>query len=228
MRNLRPLAWMALGAGLAGDPALAQIATNVAVSSGAIANPPPIVEKELGKAWSFSAAVSGYLVPDSRDYVQPTVTADRDWLHLEARYNYEALDTGSVWIGYNVHVGDQLSLDFTPMLGGVFGDTAGVAPGGEITLRWWKLQLYSEGEYVFDRRDSSGSFFYTWSELSLAPVDWFRFGLVVQRTKVYQTDFDLQRGLLLGFSSRRVDFTTYVFNPDAHRPTVVLAVGLNF
>jgi hypothetical protein len=192
------------------------------------ANSPSIVEKNAEKAWAFSASVSGYLVPEDRDYVQPTFTADHDWLHLEARYNYEALDTGSVWIGYNFSVGDKLSLDFTPMLGGVFGDVTGIAPGYEYTLSFWKLELYSEGEYVFDARDSSGNFFYTWSELSLAPVDWFRFGLVAQRTKAYQTDLDIQRGFLAGFTYKQVDFTTYLFNPDQHKPTVVLTLAFNF
>jgi hypothetical protein len=36
------------------------------------------------------------------------------------------------------------------MLGGVFGKTNGIAPGYSGTLDWWKLRLYSEGEYVFD------------------------------------------------------------------------------
>ena len=72
------------------------------------------------------------------------------------------------------------------------------------------------------------SFFYSWSELSLAPVDWFRFGLVAQRTKACQTDLDTQRGFLVGFTYQKMDFTTYLFNPDASRPTVVLAVRLSF
>jgi len=42
------------------------------------------------------------------------------------------------------------------------------------------------------------SFFCNWSELSLSPVDWYRFGLVGQRTRAYQTDVDIQRGLLVG------------------------------
>ena len=42
-------------------------------------------------AWSFYASLYTYLVPDSRDYVNPIFTADHNWLHLEARYNYEAL-----------------------------------------------------------------------------------------------------------------------------------------
>jgi hypothetical protein len=29
------------------------------------------------------------------------------------------------------------------MLGGVFGDTTGIAPGYKGSLNWWKLELYS-------------------------------------------------------------------------------------
>jgi len=190
-------------------------------------SPSPAVEQDAGE-WSFSAYAYTYLVPDSRDYVQPTISADRNWLHLEARYNYENLDTGSAWVGYNFSGGEKLAWEITPMLGGVFGDTAGIAPGYKGSLSWWKLELYSEGEYVFDTRDASGNFFYNWSELTLAPVEWFRFGMVTQRTRAYQTDRDIQRGLLVGLTYKKVDFTTYVFNPDESRPIVVIAVGVNF
>jgi len=90
------------------------------------------------------------------------------------------------------------------------------------------LQLYSETEFVIDTGDSADSFLYTWAEFEVAPVDWFRFGLVAQRTKVYQTAFDIQRGFFAGFSGRRADVTAYVFNPDADRPTVVVTVGVGF
>jgi hypothetical protein len=180
------------------------------------------------KAWSFSASAYTYILPDDRNYVQPSLAADRGWLHLGARYNYEDLETGSVWLGYNFGGGKKLSWEFTPMLGGVVGNTAGVAPGYMFSLGYWKLELASEGEFVIDARDTAESFFYNWSELSVSPVDWFRAGAVIQRTKVYQTDFDVQRGLLAGFSYKNVYFTTYVFNPDASRPIVVLAVDLTF
>jgi hypothetical protein len=190
-------------------------------------NPPPKVETAEPK-WSFSAEVDTYVVPDGQDYAQPTVTADRDWLHLEARYNDEALHTGSAWLGYNFSGGKQLEWAITPMVGGVFGDIYGVAPGYEGTLNWWKLELYSQGEYVFDTQDSSASYFYNWSELSLVPVDWFRIGMVTQRTHVYQTDRDIQRGPLVGFMYKRVDFTAYFFNIDESKPTYVFAISLNF
>ena len=180
------------------------------------------------KAWSFSASANTYFVPDDSNYLQPTFTADRSWLHLEARYNYEALDTGSAWVGYNFAGGDTLSWEFTPMIGGVFGDTDGIAPGYKGSLSWSKLELYSEGEYVVDMGSSSDSFFYNWSELTLAPVESFRFGLVTQRTRAYETERDIQRGLLAGFSFKQVSLTGYLFNPDDARPTFVLAVVVSF
>jgi hypothetical protein len=88
--------------------------------------------------------------------------------------------------------------------------------------------LYSEGEYVFDLGESSDSFFYNWSELTIAPVSWLRAGVVTQRTRVYETDRDIQRGLLLGLSYKALSVTTYVFNPDDSEPTVVLGAGVDF
>jgi hypothetical protein len=179
-------------------------------------------------AWTYSASVYAYLLSGPDYYAQPTFTTDHNWLHLEARYNYEALGAGSVWAGYNFSVGEKVTFEATPMLGGVFGSTAGIAPGYKATLSWTKLTFYSEGEYVFDTNVSDDSFFYAWSELSWSVADWCRLGLVGQRTKVYQTDRDIQRGVLVGFSSERVDFTAYWLNPDERSPTVVLALGLNF
>ena len=178
--------------------------------------------------WEFSLAGYVYLVPDASDYLQPTLTAEHDRLHLEARYNYEDLDTASAWVGYSFSGGDTVTFEVTPMLGGVFGNTTGIAPGFELTLGYRGLELYSEGEYVFDTSDSSGSFFYSWSELTYAAVDWLRFGLVAQRTRVYQTDLDIQRGLLVGVSLEHVDLTFHVFNPGGEDQTLVFAARVSW
>lgn len=179
-------------------------------------------------AWEFSIAGYTYFVPDDSNFLQPTFTADRGWLHLEARYNYEALDTGSAWVGYNFSGGETVTWELTPMLGAVFGATDGIAPGYKGSLGWKKVELYSEGEYVFDAGETADSFFYNWSELTFAPVESFRFGMVTQRTRVYQTDREIQRGLLAGFSFKNLDVAGYVFNPDDEKPTFVLAVAVTF
>jgi hypothetical protein len=160
--------------------------------------------------------------------LRPLFSADHGALHLEARYNYEAQTTGSAWGGYNFSGGNELAWTLTPMLGVAFGSTNGIAPGYKGSLAWWKLELYSEGEYLFDFSDASGQFFYNWSELTLAPCEWFRFGLVTQRTRAYATERELQRGLLAGFSYDIASLTVYVLNPDDTEPIVILAAGLYF
>jgi len=185
-------------------------------------------EQSDSHAWSFAAAGYGYIVPDDESYFSPTFRADRGWVHLEARYNYEDRNTGSIWLGYNLSFGEKLVLDATPMVGGIFGNTAGVAPGYLFNLSYKKLSLYSEGEFVFDVKNDNSNFFYNWNELSYAPREWVRFGLASQRTRAYQTPLDVQRGFFAGFTYKRVDFTTYVFNAGWTDPTVVLAMGFKF
>lgn len=178
--------------------------------------------------WDFSVAAFTYFVPEDSDYVQPTVTADREWLHLEARFQYEDRDTGSVWVGYNLSAGERVSFEFTPMLGAVFGHTTGIAPGYRVSLGWRWLELYSEGEYVFDTGDRDDSYFYAWSEWTVSPVDWFRAGLVGQRTRVYERPREIQRGILVGFRVKSAEVTAHVFNPDDGKPRYVLSVSVEF
>ena len=184
--------------------------------------------RSSGKKWSYNLTASGYLVPDDLSYGSPVFAADHEWLHLEARYNYEAQKTGSLWAGYNLSAGHNLVLDVTPIFGVVFGETTGVAPGYELSLTYKKVELSSEGEYLFDIGDSSQNYFYSWNELAYSPVEWCHFGLVSQRTRAYQTMLDVQRGVSLGFAYKRMDYTTYIFNAGWTDPTVVLALSYKF
>ena len=186
------------------------------------------VQRSSAEDWSFSGSAFAYFVPTDRNYLSPTVTADRGSLHLEGRYNYENLDTGSVFLGRNFHAGRKLTLDATAMLGGVFGKATGIAPGYELTLSFGGFEFSNDGEYVFDLEDSSGSFFYVWAQLTHAPRKWLSVGLVAQRTRAYQTSLDIQRGLLVGFSYRKVSLTAYEFNLGWTSPTVVFSVGATF
>ena len=180
------------------------------------------------KQWSFSFTADGYVVPHGRSYVNPSLAVDHQRLHLEMRYDYEDLETGSLWVGYKFSAGHTLVLEATPMIGGVFGNATGVAPGYEFSLSYKKLELYSQGEYVFDTRDRAGSFFYAWPQLTYSPLDWLNFGLVAQRIKAYHTALDVQRGLFVGFSHEQVHFTTYLFNLGWTEPSVVFEFGVKF
>lgn len=205
---------------MCGGQLLAQTDASKTPASGAAAAP--------ANPWAFNLSVSGYDVPHGESYVSPTFTADHDTIHLEARYNYEGLRTGSLWVGYNLSTGKELTIAVTPMIGGVFGNVTGIAPGVEFTASYKKVQLFSANEYVFDTNTKAGNFFYTWTQLTYSPVKWFTAGYVAQRTRAYHTSVDIQRGLLAQFNYKKATFSTQIFNLGETDPVVVFAVGYSF
>ncbi len=219
---------MFLLAFLCGSQLFAQTEGDTTPTSPAPANTAPVNTAAPPNPWEFNLSVSGNDVPNGQSYVSPTLTADRDTLHLEARYNYEALETGSLWVGYNLSVGEKLVLEATPMIGGVFGNVNGIAPGLEVTATYKKLQLYSANEYIFDTTTKAGNFFYTWTQLTYSPLPWFMAGYVVQRTRAYTTTLNIQRGLLVQVTHKKVTFSTQIFNIGETDPVLMLALGYSF
>ena len=190
--------------------------------------PLEVAEETAETEWEYSLSISTYLAQNGGDYANPNLVADSRWLHLEARYNYEAIKTGSFWLGYNFSVGKKLALEATPMIGGVFGDITGIAPGYTISISYEPFELFTQGEYFFDAAIHAGNFFYNWSELSCAPASWFRVGVVADRTKALGSKFDIRRGPLVGFKYKKVDLTTYWLSPGSRDATFVFATTVNF
>jgi hypothetical protein len=111
---------------------------------------------------------------------------------------------------------------------GVFGDITGIAPGYSLSLGYEQIEFFTQGEYFFDAGTRSGNFFYSWSELSCAPVTWFRAGIVIDRTKALGSNFEVRRGPLVGFRYKKIDFTTYWLSPGSRDSTFIFTVALNF
>lgn len=179
------------------------------------------------KVWSFNPDVNLYFIPDDF-FVLPVFKADRKWLHLEARYNYEDRETFSGWVGYNFTGGKKLEFTITPMIGGAIGLTQGITTGLEMTWTLGKFELYTESEYLIDPQNTENNFFYNWSDLSYSPTDWLWVGISGQRTKVYETDLDIQRGILVGAGFKSWEVTTYVYNLGWEDPFVLLTFSAFF
>ena len=113
------------------------------------------------------------------------------------------------------------------MLGGVFGDLTGIAPGYAITISYKTIELSTQAEYFFDIARRANDFFYSWSELSAAPADWFRMGVVIERTQASGSS-DVRRGPLIGFKYKDVDLTTYWLHPGSSEAIFVFAVTVRF
>jgi hypothetical protein len=195
------------------------------VAAALLATPGPAAAED----WSFALSAFLFDPPDESPYFSPLFYADRGVLHLEARFNYEDLDTGSVFLGRSFEAGEEVTLTAVPLFGVVFGNTDGVAPGGEVEIAWRQLALYAESEYVFDFGEGGEDFLYTWIEATIAPADWLRLGLVAQRTRTYESGLDVQRGLLVELSRERLSFGFHWFNPDRSEDQVfAYAVGYEF
>jgi hypothetical protein len=184
-------------------------------------------ESAPDRPWSFSTDVNFYFIP-SEFFILPVVRADRNALHLEARYNYEDLETFSAWVGYNFSGGNDFEYAFTPMVGGVFGLSNGIAPGLEFTLSYKGFELYSEAEYLFDTETSENNFYYNWADLTYSPNDWLWLGISGQRTRLYKTDLDIQRGFLLGGGGEHWEVTGYLYNLFFDDPFVLITLSANF
>jgi hypothetical protein len=179
------------------------------------------------KAWNFEATTMMYIVPEDV-YLLPIIKADRNKLHLEARYNYEDFKTFSMFGGYNFSGGKKLQYTITPMLGFAVGNTDGIAPGLEMDFTLGKFELYSEMEYLFELNDKTYSYYYNWSEITFAPTDWMWFGISGQRIRPYETELEVERGATLGFSFKNVSLSGYYFNPFTENDYGIISLAVSF
>jgi hypothetical protein len=161
--------------------------------------------------WEISTDINLYFIPHDF-FIDPVVMADHGGLHLEGRYNWEDRNTFSAWIGKNYSGGKKIEYKITPMAGLVAGQTQGLAPGLEFNIGKNKVEFSNSVEYVFDTNVKEDSYFYSWNDLTYSIKDWVWVGLSTQRTRVYKTNLDLQRGLIIGFGFKKLEFTTYLYN----------------
>jgi hypothetical protein len=179
-------------------------------------------------AWSAAVEIAAWILPDQPDFLLVQAFADRGGLHLEGRYNYEDLQTGSGWVGWTWTWGGTVSGSVTPMAGLVFGNTRGLAPGLELNLAAGPVGLYVETEYVFDLDDSSDDFYYAWSELSVTAAEWLSAGLAVQRTRIVERSSDVAAGPFLGVRAGLFGLTGYLLDPFDTERFGVIQVEVDF
>lgn len=178
--------------------------------------------------WSFAAAVYHYILPGEKNTTTLLGYADYKSLHLEARYNYEDMKTGSVFGGYTFETGNKLVFTATPMIGFVFGNTNGIAPGLETSLTWKKFDFYSETEYVIDFDSKENNFLYTWTELAITPFKNFRTGISGNRTRLFQSDLEVQKGIFIEYSFWKLTAGVHYFNPFSNDDFMIATLGIEF
>lgn len=169
-----------------------------------------------------------YAMRDQPDFGVGIASLDRGSLHLEARYNYEARDSASAFVGWKFSREGAVTVELTPIVGALFGAARGVVPGVEASIGWKAFDIYIEAEYVHDTAQNSASYYYAWSELGWKPVEWLRVGLVGQRTHTIDDGRDLQRGVFGQLTIGKATLGVYAFNPDSAARYVIVSLGVGF
>jgi hypothetical protein len=98
----------------------------------------------------------------------------------------------------------------------------------ELTVDWRALEYHLETEVVLDLEHGASSYYCAWSELSAAPVEWVRVGLVVQRTRVFQTEREVAPGPFVRFSHGQVQASAYWFAPGADDQYASVSLAVEF
>jgi hypothetical protein len=186
------------------------------------------VQADAEPVASVSATGYYYAMRDQPDFGVGVASINRGPLHIEGRYNYEARNSGSLFVGWKFSGGDVVTFEITPIVGALVGATRGVVPGIEASVAYGPFDAYIEAEYVHDTEHASDSYYYAWSEVGWKPAAWLRLGLAGQRTRLVQSGRDLQRGLFAQFIFDKTTLGVYAFNPDTGSRYAIVALGVQF
>lgn len=188
-----------------------------------------VAAQSEARPWEISATAYPTWVRDGENYTSGVVSANRGWLHLQARANYESVGARSAFIGYNLtgESGD-LAWRLTPLLGGAWGSINAIVPGLLASAAYKRVDVYVEAEHVDDRAAGSGAYLYAWTELGVQAAAWLRLGAAAQRTRAYGTSRSLQRGPFAQATWGPVTVGAYWFSPGADAQVVVGTIGVTF
>jgi hypothetical protein len=175
--------------------------------------------------WNFGIQADLYFAESF--FVIPMISADKNKLHLEARYLNEEVETASAWIGYNISGGSDFKYLFTPMIGGTIGRINGLAAELDLTLHFSDFELDNQLEYVLDIEDDDDVFYYSF-EMSYLPLDWMWFGISGQRARAFQETLELEHGIFVGAAYKFFQFTTYFFDIGHDNSFLMLSLEVEF
>jgi hypothetical protein len=168
----------------------------------------------------------------SRQNIPATVpmahyTTAKNW-YGEVRYNYEDINTVSVYAGKTFSSGDdEWSYSATPMIGGLMGTMQGGAAGANIDVSYGKLFFSTQSQYAFSMRDKMNKYFFSWSEIGVEALPWLYGGLALQQTNPYREKGAMEGGCTIGLMIKNWTIPLYIFNPFENENKFFI-VGVNW
>src|ERR1700742_3968295 len=103
--------------------------------------------------------------------------------YVEARGNYEAINSASLYLGKGFKKNALISYSITPIAGFVMGAFNGGSVGANVTLDYKKISLSSQSQYTFSIKNHTTNFTYSWSDLTYQLKEWVSTGVSLQQTR---------------------------------------------
>jgi hypothetical protein len=179
--------------------------------------------------WKLELELNGFFGLEESAQLAPTASVDRGPLHLEARYNYDNLKTATFFAGWGFRWGgEETFLRAVPLVGGAVGRSAGIVPGLEVEAQWWRFSYWLELEYLFDFKNGSSNFFYTWSEVNLELVSFLWVGASWQRFRQVHSDRELDVGPMIGAGVGPVSLSLYYYGIGTPDRWALLTLEVRF
>jgi len=148
--------------------------------------------------------------------------------YAEARYNYEDLQTVSLFLGKAFTGDKEFSYSLVPMFGASVGRFTGLSAGLNVDLEYNKFYFSTQSQYSLSTKQPKEYFLYSWSEAGYQPLNWLYAGVSVQQTHDRYTGDQVQPGLLVGFSFSRFTLPVYAFDPLSASPYFIVGVSFQW
>lgn len=164
---------------------------------------------------------------------EPLTVTPQAWIYLkdyyfEARYNYEDLQTFSLYFGKSFYAGKKAAIEFTPMVGGVVGNLNGISPGFNFTLDYLRFTTGSQTQYTFDLKVPGNSFFWDWTNFSFGLGKHFGVGGSVQIYLPKEGENSVTAGPMVNYTFKNLQLEAYSYNFWESHPLWAIGVQYTF
>ena len=147
----------------------------------------------------------------------------RSKIYSEIRYNYEEMQTLSLFGGRTISGGKNLLFSITPMAGLSTGKFTGISLATKAEAEWKNIYASTELQYSMAAKKSMTSFFFNWSELEYYIMRNLFAGVTIQYTRQDGIS-DVQPGFVSGLEFKNISIPFYLFNPFQQDRSFVLGL----
>lgn len=180
---------------------------------------------------AFTQAKSGIenysLLSQGKEYIRMPIIhyQTEKGIYTELRYNYEDVQTLSLFAGKTFAGGNVLKYSLTPMAGFSTGRFTGVSLATNGDIVWKNFYLSSQTQYSRSTKKSTADFIFSWSELGYSISDKYFGGIAIQYTR-QQGKSDVEPGFVTGLNFKNISIPVYIFSPL--KTGRYFLVGLNY